>query len=349
MDVSSALHRIPVLHLLLIISLHAADWLMLQGTYTPKKEAPLQPKPSGFIQVNYLNDEGTLFVGANGRLKTPFSLLVPELSTQSGFNIFRARLALLGAADDANSINYFIMTEFGNNGITNPAAHHISSAHLTDASITFKQIPHLFVRVGRFKTPGSEEGLRAVYVSPYIQFTAMTAQQMLERPIYNVGNAQFGAAAGGASTLHLTSTDVTQPVSAFRDTGIQLFERFKVHEHVTLSAAYRLGNGNGISNSRTSTQPTHYYYVALEHPFGGGRGFYTRALKLFMWAEQGKRTLLSAHPATPSKSVETERNRYGLGVSYYNHGVRAEVEYLYAAGMIFTGAKDTNRDPAAEN
>ena len=114
--------------LTLATQVNAADWLMLQGSQ-PEFVAPKgvivpyrnhKPKVWGFIQANYRQDYGKILVptagGAAGKNLTPFSLLNPDLKDQSGFNVFRARLVLRGMADNENKVNYFFMTEFGNNG-----------------------------------------------------------------------------------------------------------------------------------------------------------------------------------------------------------------------------------------
>lgn len=335
---------------------NAANWLMLQGTQ-PETVAPKgvkvpyrskTPKVWGFIQTNYKQDLGDVFVGPDGKNKTPFSYLNPNLEDQSGFNVFRARLALRGMADNENKVNYFFMTEFGNNGVNDLAGHHEVATYFTDASVTLKHIPGAKVRAGMFKTPGSEEGLQAVFVSPYIEFTTMTNQQLLERQISDVGTAQTGKAAGGASTVHYTSTSVDKPIAAFRDTGLQLFDTFNLDESWTLSYAYMYGNGSGVSHSSSNKQATHYGYLALEDDFGAGKGYYTEAMKFFIWGQTGKRVLYSTDANGSTSEIQTDRKRYGIGMTYYKDGLRFEAEYMRAEGMIFTGPKDTDSDPMKE-
>ena len=330
----------------------AANWLMLQGTQ-PEIVAPKgikvpyrnkKPKIWGFIQANYKKDYGSVLIGG-GKNKTPFSLLNPDLQSQSGFNIFRARVALRGMADNENKVNYFIMTDFANNGVNNLGGHRNVATYFTDASITAKYIPYAKVRVGKFKYPGSEEGLQAVFVSPYIDFTTMSNQQLLERFITNVGSAQTGAAAGGASSVHYTSTSVDEPIGAFRDVGLQVFDTIDIANQWTASYAYMYGNGSGISFKGSDQQATNYGYLALEKNFGGGRGYYTNSMKFYVWGQSGKRYLLSNHTAP----INANRKRYGLGATYYNHGLRLEAEYMKAAGMIFTGAKDVNLNALEED
>lgn len=331
---------------------NAANWLALQG-YQPESVAPKgvkvpyrnkKPQIWGFIQANYKKDFGKILI-KNGTNKTPFSLLNPDLQSQSGFNIFRARIALRGMADNDNKVNYFIMTDFANNGINNLGGHRNVATYFTDASITLKHIPYAKVRVGKFKYPGSEEGLQAVFVSPYIDFTTMSNQQLLERFVTNVGAIQTGAAAGGASSVHYTSASVNEPVGAFRDTGIQIFDTIDISNKWTASYAYMYGNGSGISFKGSDKQATNYGYLALEKNFGGGRGYYTNSMKFYVWGQSGKRYLISNNTAP----INANRNRYGLGVAYYNHGLRLEAEYMKATGMIFTGAKDTNANALQED
>lgn len=344
--------KIKLLSLAVLVSasqVDAANWLTLQGSQ-PEVVAPKgvkvpyrakKPKLWGFIQANYRKDFGTVFVGGDKKTKTPFSLLNPDLQNQSGFNVFRARIALRGMADKDNKVNYFIMTEFGNSGINNLGGTRSFATYFSDASATLKHIPYAKVRVGKFKFPGSEEGLQAVFVSPYVTFTSMTNSQMLERHVSNVGGAGKGAP-DGTVTDHYTSTSLDQPIGAFRDTGIQVFDTVNVHDGWDLSYAYMYGNGSGISNKNSGNQATHYGYLALEDTYGG-RGYFTKSMKFFVWGQTGTRTLVSdndGNTSTPVEEVTNDRRRYGAGMTYYNHGLRFEVEYMKAEGMIFTGAKD---------
>ena len=348
--------KIKFLSLAMLVScaqLDAADWLMLQGSeretvvvegvsvpYSNKT-----PKLWGFIQVNYKQDRGDEQISPTGVNQTPFSLLNPDLEDQSGFNVFRARVALRGMADDENLVNYFFMTEFGNSGVNNLAGHREVATYFTDASVTLKHVPYAKLRVGMFKTPGSEEGLQAVFVSPYIEFTTMTNQQLLERQVTEVGAAQTGAEAGGAQTVHYTSTTVDQPIAAFRDTGAQIFDTVPLTDTWSVSYAYMYGNGTGISRDASNNQETHYGYLALEDNFNDKRGYYHESMKFYGWMQEGERILLSS---TDGK-IDANRQRYGVGMTYYYNGLRFEAEYMKAKGMIYVGAKDTDTDPSNED
>jgi len=165
---------------LISISLSAADWLYLGGT------EPSSAKTMhfwGFVQAGYQKDYGTI-VEKNGINKTPFVMLPPNLDEQSSFELNRARLALCGKIDKENKFNYFLMTEFGQNGITQPAGHKVNN-YITDFSITYRGIGYCNVRVGQFKYPGSEEGMRAVFASEYRNFSTVGLQLLLERFLPN--------------------------------------------------------------------------------------------------------------------------------------------------------------------
>lgn len=355
------LSRTGLLGLALLVSctqLDATDWLMTQGSQ-PEMVAPKgvlvpyrskDPKVWGFIQANYKQDMGDVQISPTGVNQTPFSLLNPDLKDQSGFNVFRARLAVRGMADNENLVNYFLMTEFGNNAVNNLAGHREVATYFTDASVTLKHVPYAKLRVGMFKTPGSEEGLQAVFVSPYIEFTTMTNQQLLERQVTEVGGADARPAKGGAaaSNIHYTSTRVDQPIAAFRDTGAQIFDTVPIADTWAVSYAYMYGNGSGIAMNSSDKQRTHYGYLAFEDNFNAKRGYFHESMKFYGWIQDGKRTLLS-NDGTSTTEVSANRQRYGLGMTYYQNGLRFEAEYMKAKGMIFTGAKDTDADPLKEN
>lgn len=325
--------------------LHAANWLSLQGTQpeivAPKGvKVPYRRKTPvlwGFIQENYKKDQGTVAHNGTNQTTTPFSLLNPDLNGQEGFNSFRVRLALRGMADRDNKVNYFFMTETANNGINNIAGHREAATYFTDASITLKHIPGIKMRMGMFKTPGSEEGLQAVFVSPYIEFTNFSYQQLLERQISAVGAELPANKSGGASTDHYNGNP-TGPIAAFRDTGLQLFDTFALGKDWELSYAYMVGNGSGISLSSSNVNLTNYVYTSLEKLFHKGRGYFTESFKAFAWYQNGNRRIL-VNSVTPQ---DYTRIRSGVGMTYYHKGIRFEAEYMDAAGMIFEGAKDTD-------
>jgi len=315
------------------VGLNAADWLSIAGTEPSmikvdgKKVKNTNNKPHfwGFIQVGYQKDYGTV-VQKNGINKTPFAMLAPDLDSQSGFEVNRARLAARGMIDKDNKLDYFFMTEFGEDGVTSPAGH-ITGNHLTDASITYRGVPHANIRLGQFKYPGSEEGLRAVFASSYRNFTTATNQLLLERFLPND--------AAQTSPGNYRAAPV-ESVGAFRDRGVEVFDTEKVADNVTVTLAGMVGNGTGLSSVNSSENVTYYAYAASEYLFGKGRGYGTQSFKGFAWYQNGKRRL---------NNNDYTRERYGLGINYFHKGLRVGIEYIKAKGMIYNGAKDT--DPSA--
>jgi len=326
-----------ILFYIFSIELNAADWLTIAGTepviikVDGKKIKNRNNKPLfwGFIQVGYQKDYGTIFQ-KNGINKTPFVMLTPNADTQSSFEVNRARLAVRGMIDKDNKFNYFFMTEFGENGITSPAGHKVNN-YLTDASITYTGMPYVNVRIGQFKYPGSEEGMRAVFTSEYRNFSTAGAQLLLERFIPNnskeIAHGIFQAAP-------------TQSVGAYRDRGVELFHTAYLQKNITLSLAGMIGNGTGLSSQNSSGKMTYYSYIASEYLFGQGKGYYTESLKGFAWYQNGKRRL---------HNKKYTRERYGIGIDYFYNGLRIDLEYVKAKGMIYNGAKDVDRDPCEVN
>lgn len=321
---------------------HATDWLSIAGTEPSfvKKEGKKvenhnnKPHFWGFVQVGYQKDYGDIFTPATGPKEglnlTPFSMLPPSLDNQSGFEVNRARLAVRGMFDKENTLNYFFMTEFGEDGITKPAGH-ASNNYLTDASITYRGIPNLNVRLGQFKYPGSEEGLRAVFASTYRNFTTAGSQLLLERFLPN------NATAVSPGTFQAAPK---QSVGAYRDRGVELFNTTKIADKTTLTWAGMVGSGTGMSSTNASGSPTYYGYLATEYLFGKGKGYYTQSLKGFTWYQNGKRQL---------NNQDYTRERYGVGLNYFKDGLRVGAEYIKAKGMIYNGAKDVDHDPYGTN
>ena len=293
-------------------TLHSANWPMLQGT-----ESKVHHNAWGFAQVRGQNNSGDILI-KNGINKTPFSYVKPTLEHQTELQLARLRLGLRGAFDDDNNINYFLLTELAPNGVNNPLDENTHN-YLVDASLTFKYLP-VYLRVGKFKYAGSEEGNMARFTSPFIMFSTVGDQLMLER---------------------FTKTSLDKPsqgVGAYRDSGAQLFQSFKLTDKESLTISYMLGNGSGVANENVNGgNHTHYGFLAYENILGKGKGYSQESLKVYSWYQEGKRKLYD------SNSPELyERIRYGLGLTYYQHKLRVEAEYMKGKGMIYTGAKDTD-------
>lgn len=303
---------------------HAANWLMLQGT-EPDSAAP-RAKVWGFVQAQYQKDTSDAN-SSDGYI--PPKLIGPNLDSQEQFNVNRARIGVRGTGFPLDGkTNYFLLTEFGNNGITAPDDR---SARVTDASITFNHIPHARIRAGLFKYPGAEEGLQAIHVFDYINYTTATNQLLLERfpnSSYTSNNPPIelssGSSLGGFS----------KPVGAFRDVGVQVFDTIAINdwEH---SYAFMVGNGNGLNFGDNDDHLDRYLYWSSEKVYGG-KGPRRQGLKIFAWTQRGERLLDNTDDATQNPT-SFDRDRTGFGVKYLKGQFRFSAEYMMGEGMIFVG------------
>ena len=303
----------------------AANWLMLQGTEKPGVSG--RAKVWGFIQPEYQStSDKKLAAGGWSGQSAIFNQSRPNLTSASGFNVIRARLGVRGIAMPLDSnVNYFLLTEFGNNGITSGGGGG-GDTEVTDASITLNHIKGARVRVGQFKYPGSEEGLQAIHVFDYINFTNVTNQLLLERFFAGDGSGTPGNGTGISGGL---KNAPTRPVGAFRDVGVQVFESFAKGDW-DHSYAVMIGNGGGINRSNPDSNLDTYLYWASEKVFSG-KGPRRDGLKVIAWSQTGKRTLTTEGAGT------FDRNRTGFGVLYRKGKIRAGFEYIDAKGMIFNG------------
>jgi hypothetical protein len=312
-------------------SAHSANWLMLQGT--EPAGAAARAKVWGFVQAQYQNDRSDPNAGGG---YNPPKLIGPNLDSQSAFNVNRARIGVRGTGFPLDSnVNYFILAEFGNNGIT----YGDEGKNLTDASITLNHIDGARVRVGMFKYPGAEEGLQAIHVFDYINFTTVTNQLLLER--FPNSFCEGGSPSAGPCTQTMDANNsatatpdadlnqFSKSVGAFRDVGIQIFDTFKMNdwEH---SYAVMMGNGNGLNYSDNDDNKDLYLYASSEKVFGG-KGGRREGLKFLAWHQDGTRT------KADDRTQEQDRTRSGIGVKYLQRPFRASAEYMTGEGMIFQG------------
>lgn len=309
--------------LLWLPQVQAANWLMLQGT--EPSDSSGRAKLWGFTQFQYQNDQSDASAAGN---YVPPKLIGPNLTSQSQFNVNRARIGARGVGFPLDStINYFTLVEFGNNGITAASG----TPHITDASITINRIPGARVRMGLFKTPGAEEGLQAIHVFDYINFTNVTNQLLLER----VPNTAYTANAPATATPEDGSLSAfEQPVGAFRDTGVQVFDSFQTGdwEH---SYALMLGNGNGLNFGDNDSRKDTYLYWSSEKVFSG-KGPRVKSVKLFAWTQDGDRRLDNTDDGVYNPEFYS-RTRSGIGAKYSKDEHRIGFEYITAKGMIFVG------------
>ncbi len=297
-----------------VLPVNAANWLMLQGT-EPEGSSD-RAKVWGFVQPEYVRTSDTkIKAGPWAGQKAIFNQNRPD-SVADEFNVRRARIGVRGVGFPLDSkTNYFMLAEFGNNGITKNGS---GSAKITDMSVTMNHIPGFRIRAGQFKFPGSEEALRAIHVANYNHFSNFTNQMILER---------FFDGTGAATN---TANVLNGPVGAFRDIGVQIFDTFKQENGWEYSYAVMVGNGNGIARGDNDDNKDTYLYFSAEKVYGG-KGPRRDHLKLFVWSQDGERTL------TKEGAGEYDRERSGIGVTYKQGKYRAGAEFMRADGMIFNG------------
>ncbi len=317
----------------------AADWLTLQGTEPKGSDNP--GTLWGFIQAQYQSNDSD--PNAAGLYISP-KVIGPDLQSQSAFNINRARLGIRGVAFGKDShINYALLTEAGNNGITEPEG---NTPKIVDASLTFTHIAGAKVRIGLFKTPTAEEGLRGVAVANYNNFTWATNQLLLER----FAN-KFYTPNVAPQPLD-SKTDLNgykRGVAAFRDVGVQVFDTFKLADQWELTYALMVGNGNGLKFDDDNNDKDTYVYLATEKVFGG-KGGRRQGIKYFGWRQNGVRTADLTNDGIYNP-VDYDRERYGVGFKYLRSGVRVSGEMFKGDGMIWVAPHNPSfgMGPAAGN
>jgi hypothetical protein len=355
--------------LLTALPVQAADWLSLQGT--EPDGAAERARIWGFIQPQYTDMDGTkLKAGPWAGQDAVFNTIPPDLDTESGFHLRRARLGVRGTGFPLDSnVNYFLLAEFGNNGIT---ANSGGAVRVTDASVTLNHLKdYTRVRIGQFKTPGSEDGLQAIHVHNYNNFSIAADQLLLERfrdwdgvgtcsvpdptqPLSPTESLWFLTCSGG--------NGLNGSVGAYRDIGVQLFNTFSIADGPgshpwELSYAFMVGNGNGIARGDNDDNRELYYYLSAGQVFGG-KGPRRQDWKVYAWYQDGKRTLfdttttavdpVSGNPVPVPVEREFDRTRWGVGGTYRRDKLRLYGEYIVADGMIANGT-DGGAVPGAIN
>jgi hypothetical protein len=120
---------------------NAANWFKLRGTEPGGTAHTLQVW--GFLQPTYAKDYSDKIDGAvgalapaNGTYPVP-GTLAPDRTSQESFSMRRARIGIRGTMLPINNdIDYFMLTEWGENGITRAGG----AATLLDASVTLNQL-----------------------------------------------------------------------------------------------------------------------------------------------------------------------------------------------------------------
>lgn len=330
------------------VTTQAANWLMIQGT--EPEGAAARARIWGFVQPQYIESDGEkLKAGPWAGQDAVFNMIGPNLESDSKFEVRRARLGVRGTGFPLDSnVNYFLLAEFGNNGITEADGGNVK---LTDASITLNHLKkYTRLRAGQFKTPGSEDGLQAIHVHNYNNFSIVADQLLLERFRDTDGAAECRID-GPDPLLFTINVDPTYfalcadgnglngSVGAYRDIGVQLFNTFTIKDGPgkypwELSYAFMVGNGNGIARGDNDDNREFYYYLSAGQVFEG-KGPRRQDWKVFAWFQDGERTI---YDSTAMMEDQFDRERWGVGGTLRWKKYRLFGEYMEADGMIANAA-----------
>lgn len=312
------------------LTAHAANWLQLQGT--EGKNTPAY-KFWGFVQPTYVYNFGdpvTGLAGApaitayNGR-DALFNLVGPAQKDESKFQFNRARLGVRGAIND--KINYFLLAELGDNGLTRE-----DDVVLSDWSVTFNHLPRARIRVGQFKLPLGEEALQAVQVMDYVNFTSVTDGLLLERrvrPNAPAAGRSFNVAPG------LNAARVVDSVGGFRDIGVQVFDWWQGAGQWEYAYAVMASQGDGINIIGDDYGKWDVSGRLQAAYVFGGKGPRRQDAVMYAWYQTGERRFAGD---------DYDRTRYGLGANARRGKWRAGGEYLAGKGMIFNGVNPPFKD-----
>ncbi len=323
---------------------HATNWLQLQGTEPSGIAAPF--KLFGFIQPTYENAGGTPVTGLtpatspfNGQVPK-FNRVAPNATSSQSFNMLRARIAVRGTVTPiSNKINYFIMAEFGNNGYTvNNGSY---TPRLTDASVTFNQIPGARVRVGLFKTPGPEEVLQGIPDFDYINFTNVSTQLILNQFVQGLAYAPTSGATQGVGPGGYLVTPA--PINAGRDQGVQVFDWFNTGPWQFAYAAM-IGNGAPLYANNTSHSMDYYGRLQESYIFHHSKGPHQAGVTAWVWGHLGHQALDVAQGTSGGFTQQTYTyKRYGVGAQirtgFMSPGAfRVTGEFMRGTGWIMAPA-----------
>ncbi len=296
----------------------AQNWFKLQGTESAgAKNVHLW----GFLQPAYYYSESNTQPYADFR--------------KNNFNIRRARIGIRGVIPGTDEkVNYFLLTEWGRNGITqDPNGNESNFAALTDASVTLNYIPGARIRVGQFKTPVGIDGLKAIQIHEFVEFAQVFDQLMLER---------FG---------------LNRSVGAFRDIGIQLFDWWKIGKasRYEFSYAFMLGNGNGINSRDNNSQKNFTGKIVLARIFDHSTGPRRHNIKLGLWYMSGQRKGYTFDTASGGNGavVERTRTRYGADFTFSNQYkgaglIRFAAEAVWGKGWVLAPGYFDGAIPASK-
>lgn len=315
-------------------SAQAANWLQLYNTSPPGIAAPI--KVWGFVQPDYASTDGSGVSGLKGPAsvtafngETPnFNLIGPDLKSSNTFNMLRARIGARGTLTPlTNKLDYFVLAEFGNNGLTYFAGRH---PVISDAFVTWNGTSVARFSMGLQKVPGSWESRVGIAALPYVNYTTASLQNTLERFI-DPGVAVSSAGNGG---YHFApSTDNVTGYGAFRDIGLKVFDWFDRGQW-EYAYAFMVGNGGPITSTNNNNGLDTYGMLRASYVFSG-KGPYRNDAGVWAWFHNGQRKI--------DQIGTYSLKRWGLGGEYSRHqrqagGYSLHAGYLRANGWILAPA-----------
>jgi hypothetical protein len=296
----------------------AANWVQLQGT-EPADTGLF--KPFGFIQPTYTAYSADPMQGGSAAINGKYqfqNLAGPNYEDKQQFQLLRAQFGARGNLTD--KINYFVLTDVGKN--LTSVQHDVM---LTDASVTFNQIPGARIRAGLFKLPTSEEALVPNPTSySYVYYSVVGSALVQETPYQTQTTGSTGCTAtAGATTL--VCGKAVGGNNAFRDWGVQVFDAFK-RENWEFGYAAMLSNGGEIENlSDADGNKDVTWKLQASYLFGAGKGVEREDANIFLWRQSGDRRF---------GATDYNRTREGIGARYLRGPVRVTSEYIRGDGMI---------------
>jgi hypothetical protein len=324
--------------------LHAANWLMIEGTEPPD----VTHRFFGAVQINYENNfgckniEGLVDVGSqqfslNNGVVINHCRVGPELRNKdSGFFMPTLMGGVRGNLIPGR-VNYFLAVNAGQN-LANYKPFKTDReylATLTDASMTFSYIPGARVRIGRFKKPGPEELMQGLDANDYVFLTDYTARVQIERFVEsNAKGINAIPGQGYAANIKKYADDA----DVGRDTGVQFFDAFRLGKW-TNSYSVMISMGEGVHGFDLSDSWDRTLYLSSEYDLPGGKGPLKHGVKLYAYHQRGERNFLI--DAAGTKSEDFDKIRYGFGIKALgpifgeNNGKhRLGFEVMFADGMV---------------
>lgn len=281
---------------------HAANWFKLRGTEPGGTAHTLQMW--GFLQPRYVTDQSDPIdltgTGApawagpqlNGTLVTP-TTIPRERNAQDSFYLRRARIGIRGTMLPINNdIDYFILTEWGQNGVTSGGQNNSSigdgGAQLLDASVTLNHLSRGLddnglhnlgarFRVGQFLFSQTSQSLS--HSTPgrrvHMFFAESTFFNALRRRTFDNANGNFPGA---------------RSVNAARDTGIEVFDFAEYGDPKSpyeFTYSLGLGNGDTIGEQNQDDNFRTYGWLSFGQLLDDTRGPRRHDWMVYGWYQRG--------------------------------------------------------------